>query len=803
MDVVSPGPLPVSSLLWQPRAGLWTLTVVCKATFQLRPIESPLAPAQDALNDDDNYWNDDPSRSVYSPGDLAPLKQRADIVLVGSAFAPGNQPVRSLVARLVVGEVDKSIEVWCERVFTQGGQLHEGPRFQKMAMRYERAAGGPETENPVGMRQDASPDVYGAVPIPNLTPPGLMISQRSDHVAPIGFGPIAPSWPRRRERLGRHAGSWPGHDWAEHPVPEEIDRSFFNVAPRDQQVDAIRADERIVLENLHAEHARLVTALPGIRPRAGIERRGAPTTELPMTADTLWIDTNRGVCTVTWRGQVRLADRDEPGRVVIAVEHAGRPLSSMPAPDESDVVQTMVPFLMPKPSMPFLPGPAEASPMARPRAAASTMRLDVPHAGEPEEISVDDDMMISAADENALHVPTLFLSHPVSAAAAGGALPFAAPASAPAPVAPPPMNIAPPQPPIWDPPARPVPPAAPSSPWAGSSPASPSLGERPNAALAPLPDVASFARPGAQGGNALDASNAAAGREAAAPRVAEAPAPATPAPEPRAKALTKEMVRLLWFDPDCVSRIRKHKSWRRIITEMDLDPSAEADDDDAEPTAKQQERRDRRHVLRVLVRGKAIDAPGLKEELMNALSEDGELEPPLVLVTGDLHFPFDEIETLKATVTAVRPLIAGDKRLKEVIDTVDELLATPWLSGSGRVADGLTERVKEAFWQGKRTLPPDYLESHTERILLEARHFQKRTVFGEVWLRSLMVPGGAGEGVPAYLPERLAKELPMFRRMRARVLAEVEMQQDQYESCPIALKVVGVGRMMGGLSARL
>ena len=37
----------------------------------------------------------------------------------------------------------------------------------------------------------------------------------------------------------------------------------------------------------------------------------APPVELPLTADTLWIDTNRGVCTVTWRGQLRLTDRHE------------------------------------------------------------------------------------------------------------------------------------------------------------------------------------------------------------------------------------------------------------------------------------------------------------------------------------------------------------------------------------------------------------------------------------------------------------------------------------------------------------
>src|SRR4051812_40805315 len=118
MDVLPLGPLRVASVVWQPRRGVWALTAVCKATYTLTPVESPLAAEQEYPNEDDNHWNDDPARSLYSPSDLVPFKPRADVTLVGHAFAPRKEPVRSLVVRLIVGEVSKAIEVFGERAWT-------------------------------------------------------------------------------------------------------------------------------------------------------------------------------------------------------------------------------------------------------------------------------------------------------------------------------------------------------------------------------------------------------------------------------------------------------------------------------------------------------------------------------------------------------------------------------------------------------------------------------------------------------------------------------------------------------------
>src|SRR4051812_21672662 len=102
MDVISAGILPVSSLLWRPNPSTWILTVVTKATFLLRAPEAELALQQDAPHEEDGYWNDDPTRSLRYASDLVPAKQRAEVVLIGKAFAPPGPPVRSLIARLVV-----------------------------------------------------------------------------------------------------------------------------------------------------------------------------------------------------------------------------------------------------------------------------------------------------------------------------------------------------------------------------------------------------------------------------------------------------------------------------------------------------------------------------------------------------------------------------------------------------------------------------------------------------------------------------------------------------------------------------
>lgn len=353
MEIVSACPLRVTSVVWQPRPGAWALTAIIKATYRLEPLRSPLSDAQELPADEDNHWDHDPARSLYAPSDRVPFKRRPEVLLVGHAFAPGGRPVRSLVARLQVGEMDKSIEVWCDRVFAQDGQLLEGRPFTTMPLRWERAAGGPGTWNPVGMRFDASPDLYGAVAVPNLQPPGHHVASRGETFAPIGVGPVAPTWPSRAGRLTPESAAGWAARWFALPLPEGLDASFFSSAPPDQQVDELRPDERIVLENLHPAHPRLVTNLAGVTPRAVAERVEGTREEVRLVADTLWIDTDRGVATLVWRGSIGLRQPQEAGRVVVWVDGEGANLAVQPQVavggeegEDEDAIRTMVPQAM-------------------------------------------------------------------------------------------------------------------------------------------------------------------------------------------------------------------------------------------------------------------------------------------------------------------------------------------------------------------------------------------------------------------------------------------------------------------------
>ncbi|KYF84491.1 hypothetical protein BE17_52965 [Sorangium cellulosum] len=783
---------------------MWMLTVVCKATFLMRPGEAALAREQEPPHEDDQHWHNDARRSLRAACDLVPVKPWADVVLVGHAFAPGGEPVRSLIARLSVGEVDKSVAVFCDRAFGPDGSLHEGQRFSRLPLVYERAAGGPDTANPVGLRPGMQ-DAHGRVMVPNLQPPGVKVTSRADFIAPIGFGPLAPTWPSRREKLGRKGAQGSLRDWYKQPLPEDIDFSCFNHAPQDQQLKELRDDARIALENLHAEHPRLVMSLPGVRPRATLERAKGAAQPLTMRCDTLWIDTDRSVCTLTWRAQVPIEHPQERGRVLVELAQAGAgagwsggatgraQMASQPR--GLDVAETAVPQAPSSEDEGFggtmAPGVVPPAELALPFAPAG----HAPHApsfgappaqSSPRPLSQSSSGWGAAAGGSAA-APPAAPAPPGSAPSLGqsspswgaGALPVSPPPSrrtrtgsedsdvflAPSPPPPPPRVVAPG-------PVVPLPPARESSPWT----VEPRAGQPPPMTVGQR--AAHVASPEA-------------------PQLEPAPAPAvhsSSSATPRIEA--GAALQFIWYDPEEVPRIRRKSAFQRILRELEGRPlDAEVDDPAIakDPMAVE----DRREVFEVLARGEAADEAGLSGALERAVREDGKFVPPLLLLSGELHLPFDELERLKATMTTAAMFAAGDEALSAAVEEAKSFLNMPHLLSPPAVAEGFTKRIEDAFARAKRSVPPGYLGEQAERVLLERRCYQRRAVFGAAHLRALLQVGGSSRPAPAYLPEDVAKKLPMQARFRARVLASLELQEDQYEAHPAALRVTALGRVVG------
>jgi hypothetical protein len=317
VTIVELSVLKAGVLLWQPPKGSTVLTVVCKATYKLEPGTSPLAESQDDVNSRDLHAENNTKLGLHSANDLVPFKPRADVTVVGKAFAPPNELASSVIARVRVGTVDKKVEVHAERYINRRGQLKAKAFFSKMPIGYDRAPGGPTTINPIGLGLETPADENGRVPLPNIQMPGEVPIPGSP-LTPWGLGPVAAMWPTRKALRGSLEAQPSGDDWLETQIPQDTNWAFFNVAPIDQQLDEIRADETIHLEHLHPKEPTLDTKLSGCRPCVFVERStGAQ--RVKMKADTLWIDTNRLVQTLTWRGQIGLDSPDEEVRVLAAL----------------------------------------------------------------------------------------------------------------------------------------------------------------------------------------------------------------------------------------------------------------------------------------------------------------------------------------------------------------------------------------------------------------------------------------------------------------------------------------------------
>jgi hypothetical protein len=281
-------------------------------------------------------------------------------------------------------------------------------------------------------------------------------------------------------------------------------------------------------------------------------------------------------------------------------------------------------------------------------------------------------------------------------------------------------------------------------------------------------------------GSVLEASNAAT-KPAEEPARVDAPVPGA--------ASNRPVIELVWFDPVRAPFLaRQNPTWEEHLTP----PPDIAPDDPRAP--EEWAKADRADVAAVLTKATMIaDVQGV---VADAVSDDGLLDTPVVIVGGDLELGFDEAETLKLYLAAAGPLVGVDKKLKETVEAATEAAATPFGSLPD-VASGWCQRIREAWVKAQaRTLAPDYFEVNTRRLLLDQRKYARRELCNEAWIRCQIMPKGAPAPVPTYLPDALAKWLPLFHRFEARVLAEAVPQQDQTESSPVALRAVALARVL-------
>ncbi len=286
-------------------------TFVVKGTFELRPGSSAVLTDEPDVLQGDIPEEDSPNAILYG-GDLAPIKLSVDVLVSGRAWAPRGETVATLPVKVSLGNWEKSLVVIGDRRMPVGlSEVWTEPEpFESMPLRYSRSFGGPDFPlNPAGkghaLEIDGNGKAYFA--LPNILHPDEVHKPIKDLTEPAAFGPIAP-YLMPRMKIARKAtfnkswlkDTWPGY-------PRDFDWSYFNTAPIDQRFDlnSIRGDELLLLENLHPVHRVFQTALPGVRPRwflkeeiAGVNRFR----EIILTLDTVWIEPDQEKLILLWRG---------------------------------------------------------------------------------------------------------------------------------------------------------------------------------------------------------------------------------------------------------------------------------------------------------------------------------------------------------------------------------------------------------------------------------------------------------------------------------------------------------------------
>jgi hypothetical protein len=140
-------------------------------------------------------------------------------------------------------------------------------------------------------------------PIPNTEEVNHPVKMPGSKYKPMAFGPIGRGWASRL----KHAGTY-DQDWIDNTfpfLPADFNEAYYQAAPEDQQIPYPKGGEEVVLVNLTPE-GRTAFNLPSIEVPVVFFRNKGENHETLAVLDTVVIEPDKGIFTLTWRASLPL-----------------------------------------------------------------------------------------------------------------------------------------------------------------------------------------------------------------------------------------------------------------------------------------------------------------------------------------------------------------------------------------------------------------------------------------------------------------------------------------------------------------
>lgn len=298
------------------------LVVVIKGTFDLPKSgeQAKLSAEQLPLIEADTFTGEPGFSAPLYESDYAPVKPFCDVIVNGSAYAPGGKSTREVGVGVKVGRVAKAFNVIGDRTW-EAGATGIGTSFAKPFLRkeisYNVAFGGTdrfsedEAEhdafmlNPsgIGYRKGLTTGPIDGTPVPNTEERKNPVKSPIGDYRPMSFGPAARGWQSRAKFAGTYDDDWLANVFPF--LPADFDDRYFQCAPEDQQTDYLRGGEEVTLVNLTPDGQRIFH-VPQIEVPIVFFRQDGEQVNATPVADTLIIEPDQERFIVVWRTHLAL-----------------------------------------------------------------------------------------------------------------------------------------------------------------------------------------------------------------------------------------------------------------------------------------------------------------------------------------------------------------------------------------------------------------------------------------------------------------------------------------------------------------